>query len=209
MDESRSRRRTSASVLRSVPGEDATATSPARDAWADLLDRSARGDVGAFEQLYDGFAGAVLGLTTRVVRDRSLAEEVTQEVFVDVWRLAAHFDDGRGSARAWIMTIAHRRAVDRVRHEQSAAERDRRVAAEFDRPHDEVAERAETGLQHEQVRRCLDALTDLQRESITLAYYGGYSYPEVATLLHSPLGTIKTRMRDGLIRLRDCLGVGR
>jgi RNA polymerase sigma-70 factor (ECF subfamily) len=108
----------------------------------------------------------------------------------------------------WALTLAHRRAVDRVRHAQAAAEREDRVAAEsIDRDYDVVAEAVTANLEREQVRRCLGSLTTLQRESVVLAYYGGHTYVEVAELLSSPLGTVKTRLRDGLIRLRDCLGV--
>ena len=132
---------------------------------------------------------------------------MTQDVLLEVWRSAAKFDAGRGSGTAWVMTLAHRRAVDRVRSVQRESERERR-AATADIPYDEVAEAVESSLERERVRRCLGSLTDLQRESVTLAYYGGYTYAQVASLLGVPTGTIKTRMRDALIRLRDCLGVG-
>jgi RNA polymerase sigma-70 factor (ECF subfamily) len=146
----------------------------------------------------------------RVVRDPAQSEEVTQEVYVDVWRQAARFDAELGSARTWILTMAHRRAVDRVRRVEAATEREQKAASRtLTREYDEVVETVERSLEAERVRRCLDTLTELQRESVTLAYYKGYTYPEVAQLLDSPLGTIKTRMRDGLVRLRDCLGVGR
>jgi RNA polymerase sigma-70 factor (ECF subfamily) len=106
--------------------------------------------------------------------------------------------------------MAHRRAVDRVRRVEAATEREQKAASRtVTREYDEVVETVERSLEAERVRRCLDTLTDIQRESVTLAYYNGYTYPEVAQLLGSPLGTIKTRMRDGLVRLRDCLGVGR
>lgn len=167
----------------------------------------ARGDQAAFEQVYEHIAGPVYGLVLRVVRDPAQSEEVAQEVLVDVWRLAARFDEKRGSALAWVMTLAHRRAVDRVRAAQAAADREER-AARPEREHDEVAEHVEARMEREQVRRCLGTLTELQRESVTLAYYSGYTYREVAELLQVPLGTVKTRMRDGLIRMRDCLGVG-
>ena len=199
--------------MESVPGH-ASATR-ARGAasldGADLaaaLRRTARGDHEAFAALYDRVAPVLFGTVRVVVRDPSLAEEVTQEVFLDVWRFAARFDPARGSALAWMATIAHRRAVDRVRSEQRSAIRERR-AAEHAIPFDEVAESAEHNLERERVRRCLQRLTDLQREAVTLAYYGGRSYREVAALLGVPAGTVSTRMRDGLIRLRDCLGVAR
>ncbi|SDU42037.1 ECF RNA polymerase sigma factor SigK [Jiangella alkaliphila] len=175
-----------------------------------LLDHCARGDAVAFEQVYDAMAGPVLGIATAVVRNRALAEEVAQEVLVEVWRTSSRFRPERGTARGWILTIAHRRAVDRVRREQADTDRDDRVARRDDeRPYDRVAEEVEANVEREQVRRCLDSLTDLQRESIALAYYDGYTYREVAQLLHAPLGTVKTRLRDGLVRLRDCMGVGR
>jgi RNA polymerase sigma-70 factor (ECF subfamily) len=127
---------------------------------------------------------------------------------VELWRTAARYSPERGSAMTWVMTLAHRRAVDRVRSAQSSADRETRVVnREVARPFDEVAEQVTMRLEHEQVRRCLSTLTELQRESITLAYYGGRTYREVGELLDTPLGTIKTRLRDGLIRLRDCLGV--
>ena len=176
----------------------------------ELLGRAARGDQLAFSALYDATASHVFGTVLRVVRDPAQSEEVTQEVYVDVWRQAARFDAELGSARTWILTMAHRRAVDRVRRVEAATEREQKAASRtVTREYDEVVETVERSLEAERVRRCLDTLTDIQRESVTLAYYNGYTYPEVAHLLDSPLGTIKTRMRDGLVRLRDCLGVGR
>jgi RNA polymerase sigma-70 factor, ECF subfamily len=171
-----------------------------------LLGRVARGDQDAYAAVYDRTAGQVLGLVLSIVRDPAQSEEVTQEVLFDVWRSASRFDAELGSAAAWMMTLAHRRAVDRVRSEQKAAERERRVASSAV-AYDEVAEAVEARLDRERVRRCLGSLTELQRESVTLAYYGGYTYREVAGLLGVAIGTVKTRMRDGLIRLRDCLGV--
>jgi len=166
----------------------------------------ARGDDTAFASIYDQCAAAVLGTVQRVLRDPAQSEEVMQEVLLDVWRNAARFDPAAGSATAWIMMLAHRRAVDRVRSEQKSAERELR-AATASVSYDEVTDAVEARLEHERVRRCLASLTELQRESVTLAYYRGYSYSEVAQLLGVAVGTVKTRMRDGLIRLRDCLGV--
>lgn len=172
-----------------------------------LLGHVARGDEAAFEQVYDQVVGTVYGLVRRVVRDPAQSQEVVQEVLVEVWRTASRYEPGRGSAMAWIMTLAHRRAVDRVRAEQASSVRQARVASS-QQPvaYDEVAEDVEGRLERERVRRCLGTLTELQRESVALAYYEGYTYREVAELLTVPLGTVKTRMRDGLIRLRDCLG---
>ncbi|WP_238016303.1 sigma-70 family RNA polymerase sigma factor [Dactylosporangium sp. AC04546] len=174
----------------------------------ELLVRVARGDERAFAALYDLVSARVFGLIRRVLRDPAQSEEVAQEVMVEVWRTAPKFDPAKGSATAWVFTIAHRRAVDRVRSEQAGIERVRRVASvSAETPYDEVVEAATARIEQQQVRRCLDGLTDLQREAITLAYYGGNSYREVADLLGTALPTIKTRMRDGLIRMRDCLGV--
>ena len=179
---------------------------PGADQLGALLGRVARGDQDAYAAVYDRTAGRVLGLVLSIVRDPAQSEEVTQEVLLDVWRSASRFDAGLGSAAAWVMTLAHRRAVDRVRSEQKATEREMRVASSAV-AYDEVAEAVEARLDRERVRRCLGSLTELQRESVTLAYYGGYTYREVAGLLGVAIGTVKTRMRDGLIRLRDCLGV--
>jgi RNA polymerase sigma-70 factor, ECF subfamily len=174
----------------------------------ELLVKVAKGDVAAFERLYPLVAGPVLGLVRRVVRDRGQTEEVAQEVLVELWRTAPRYDSSKGGVLTWVLALAHRRAVDRVRSAHARGERERRFAAESGgRDFDEVAEAVTTNLEHEQLRRCLGSLTTLQRESIELAYYGGRTYTDVAKLLSTPLGTIKTRLRDGLIRLRDCLGV--
>jgi RNA polymerase sigma-70 factor, ECF subfamily len=173
---------------------------------AALLLQVARGDRDAFEMVCRRIAAPVFGTVRAVVRDPCQSEEVTQEVLLEVWQNASRFDSGRGSAMAWVTTIAHRRAVDRVRSEQRSAERELRAAV-FAVAYDQVAEQAEANLDAERVRRCLRSLTGLQREAVTLAYYGGYTHRQVAALLGVAPGTASTRMRDGLIRLRDCLGV--
>jgi RNA polymerase sigma-70 factor (ECF subfamily) len=174
----------------------------------ELLGRVARGEGPAFEVLFDRVANSVFGVIRRVLRDPAQSEEVAQEVLLEVWRTATRFDEERGSATTWIHTMAHRRAIDRVRAAQAAHDREEKVALrDHEPPFDVVADQVEARLEQEQVRRCLDGLTELQRESVTLAYYAGHTYREVSELLDVPLGTVKTRMRDGLIRLRDCLGV--
>lgn len=174
----------------------------------ELLVRVARGDEDAFGTLYDALAPMVFGIIQRVVRNSAQTEEVAQEVFVDLWRAATRYDPARGSALSWATTMAHRRAVDRVRSEQAASDREYRVAAgSTTSPFDEAVEQATANLEHQQVRRCLSSLTELQREAITLAYYAGYTYREVADLLAATLPAVKTRIRDGLVRLRDCLGL--
>jgi RNA polymerase sigma-70 factor, ECF subfamily len=183
-------------------------TAPATRDEEQLLVAVARGDQTAFGELYDRVAGTVHGVVRKVVRDPAQSEEVTQEVLVEVWRMAVRFDPDKGSARTWILTMAHRRAIDRVRSEQSSRDRTERVGhRDQGRAFDEVAEAVEVRFEHEQVREALSTLTELQREAVELAYYQGYTYREVSELLDTPLGTIKTRMRDGLIRLRDAMGV--
>jgi len=185
------------------------APGPAKRADADLdalLTLVARGDQGAFEALYERLARPAYGLIRKVLRDPAQSEEVVQEVLLEVWRTASRFDPARGGAATWVLTIAHRRAVDRVRSEAAAAGREQRTSR-VPAAGDAVADSVEATLDAELLRRCLAGLSDVQRESITLAYYGGYTYPEVAKLLEVALGTIKSRIRDGLHRLRDCLGV--
>ncbi|MCF6525931.1 sigma-70 family RNA polymerase sigma factor [Streptomyces sp. JJ36] len=185
-----------------------TGTRQAPPALAGLLEQVACGDQDAFAAVYDAVAGPVFGLVRGVLRDPAQSEEVTQEVMMEVWRSAARFRPDRGSAMTWVLTLAHRRAVDRVRSAQAAGDRERRAALlDRTREFDEVTEQVEARLEREQVRRCMGGLTEVQHQSVTLAYYRGLTYREVAELLSLPLGTVKTRLRDGLIRLRDCLGV--
>jgi RNA polymerase sigma-70 factor (ECF subfamily) len=171
-----------------------------------LLAKVARGDHSAFEAVYDQLAAPVYGVARKVLRDPAQSEEVAQEVMLDVWRSASRFDSSRGSAIAWVMTIAHRRAVDRVRSENASIAREQKLAVD-QVSGDEVFELVDTALDRQRVRRCLGTLTTLQAEAIKLAYYQGYTYPEAAGLLGVALGTVKTRIRDGLIRMRDCMGV--
>lgn len=176
---------------------------------AELLQRSSRGDEQAFAELYDATSARAYGLALRVVRNPAHAEEVLQEAYLDAWRTSARFEPGRGSAVGWLLTIVHRKAVDRVRSVEAASRRDATFERES-RPvdHDQTAEVAHSSLEAKRVRTAVATLTDVQREAVQLAYFGGYTHTEVATLLDVPVGTAKTRIRDGLIRLRDTMGVG-
>jgi RNA polymerase sigma-70 factor (ECF subfamily) len=169
-----------------------------------LMTRVADGDADAFSMLYDQTSAMVYGLSLRVLRSEAMAEEVTQEVFLQVWRQASGFDRGRGSVKTWIATLAHRRAVDAVRRSQSSRDRETKVAA--DPPAPDVAEAAIATDDRERVRAALAALTDLQLQVIEMAYFGGLTYREVAERLDTPLATVKTRIRDGLTRMRAALG---
>lgn len=173
----------------------------------DLLDRASRGDEEAFSRLYDRLAGFLYGIVRRVVRDPAQSQEVAQEVFLEIWRLAPRFDRTKGSVKSWAAVIAHRRAVDRVRSEQSSKNREERQSHMAPTAVDTVADEVADRFEREQVRGALAVLSAVQRQAVELAYYGGYTYREVAVLLDTPEGTIKTRIRDGVIRLRDALGV--
>jgi RNA polymerase sigma-70 factor (ECF subfamily) len=174
----------------------------------DLLAASARGDELAFARLYDQTSARVYGMVLRVIRDAAQSAEVTQDIYLELWRQSARFDRTKSALVPWLLMIAHRRAVDRVRSAQSSVVRDNRYAElNTERPYDNVSEQVETSLEAQRVRKVMNDLTEAQREAVSLAYFGGYTHSEVAELLHIPLGTVKTRIRDGLIRLRDALGV--
>ncbi|MWB99470.1 ECF RNA polymerase sigma factor SigK [Agromyces sp. MMS17-SY077] len=197
-------------MLDRVSGTAGEATPPetAETSVETLLGGVGSGDRAAFGELYDRTAPRVFGLLVRLVVDRAQAEEVMQEVFLEIWQTAPRYDAAKGSAIGWLFTIAHRRAVDRIRAAQSARERDERIGArDVDVPVDTVAEDAEVRIEHERVHEALVRLSDLQRECVALAYYGGLTQREIAERLEVPLGTVKTRLRDGMIRLRDLLGV--
>jgi len=174
----------------------------------ELLASSAKGDEKAFAELYDQTSSRVYGMVLRVLRDPAQAAEVTQDVYLEVWRQSARFDSSRGAVLSWLLMIGHRRAVDRVRSAQSSINRDTRYTVlNTERAYDETSEQVQAGLEAQRVRKVLNDLTEAQREAVSLAYFGGYTHSEVAELLHIPLGTVKTRIRDGLIRMRDALGV--
>ncbi len=194
-----------------IPIPDLVATSHARlhDTLRTQVTAASRGDESAFAALYDSLAPRVYGLVVRILRDAHQAEEVTQDVFLQVWETANRFDPTRGSALSWVMTLAHRRAVDRVRSAEAARRRDTSDAERCLRtPFDETAETAHASLEAARVRSALAELSPAQRQALELAYFGGRTHHEVSELLHIPLGTAKTRIRDGLIRLRDSLAPG-
>lgn len=202
-------RRRRGSAVRAVTQAGSDTRAPTEDErLAELMQRTARGDQDAFAELYDHLAGPVYGLVRRVLRDPAQSQEVAQEVMVEIWRQATRFDAAKGTVKGYVMTVAHRRAIDRVRSAQSSTDREMRVGrSAIERDYDQVSEAVEHRMEVQQVRRALDVLTHLQREAVQLAYYGGYTHREVSDLLGVPLGTVKTRLRDGLIRLRDEMGV--
>ncbi|MFI1463949.1 ECF RNA polymerase sigma factor SigK [Nocardia carnea] len=173
---------------------------------ADLLQAAGNGDRESFTRFYRETSPRVFGLTRRILRSPAAAEEATQEVYLQVWSAAARYDPARASAIGWLMMIAHRRAVDRVRAEESAAVRDIVYGhTHLGRDHDIVSETVHQQFDEQAVRDCLEVLTATQREAVALAYYSGRTYREVADQLESPLPTIKSRIRDGLKRLQNCL----
>ena len=199
----------SARHLGAVPEPEPGSSAASRPDLGGLLRSSARGDEAAFAQLYDATSSRIYGLALRVVRDPAQAQEVTQEAYLEVWKSAGRFDQAKGSAISWLMTIVHRKAVDRVRSAEASSRRDTTYHDTTNQvEHDSTADAVETRMEARRVRSALAGLTVVQREAITLAYYGGYTHTEVASLLDLPVGTAKTRIRDGLIRLRDSLGVG-
>lgn len=193
-----------------TPSADSAITARAAESieLAALLERCGRSDQQAFAELYDRTCARVFGLVLRVLHDPGYAEETTQEVYLQIWRMAANFDPAKGSAVTWLMTLAHRRAVDRVRAEQAHALREvaygtSTLGNEFDEVTEEVGRR----LEQQAVRAGLATLTETQREAISLAYFGGRTYAEVAEYLGVGLPTVKSRIRDGLTRLKKNLGV--
>ena len=169
-----------------------------------LLAAMADGEHDAFEQFCAQLSGPIYGTAVAVVRDRAHAEEVTQEVLTEIWLLAFRYDSGRGSPAVWALTIARRRAIDRVRSIAAASALERRAALAPATP-DQVVETVEETLEAQRLSNCLDRLTHLQRQSIVLAFYGGHTYPQVASILGVAVSTVKARIRDALTSLRGCM----
>ena len=186
-----------------------TTASPVVDPLAELLVAASRGDDAAFAELYDAVSARVYGVVLRVLRDTHQSEEVAQEVFLQVWQTAGRFDPGRGSAISWVLTVAHRRAVDRVRSSDAGRRRDTAHATSNESvPFDETASAAHAAIEATSVRAAMSSLSPIQRQAIELAYFGGHTHTEVSRMLQIPLGTAKSRIRDGLTRLRDALSTG-
>ncbi|GAA3613587.1 sigma-70 family RNA polymerase sigma factor [Marihabitans asiaticum] len=180
-----------------------TAGSPAAEL-ASLLRAVGRGEESALATLYDLTSPRVFGLALRIVRDRGIAEEVVQEVYIQVWRQAAGFDPARGSALAWLLTLTHRRAVDRVRSEQSQTDRLHRYELlERGQHHSSAEEEGQARIDAAALRAALDMIGEPHRTAVALAYLEGLTHREVADHESIPLGTAKTRIRDGLSKLRD------
>lgn len=174
-----------------------------RDLLAALIVQIAHGDHEAFTDFYHRTSRRVFGTVRRILLDPTLSEEVAQEVFIDVWQHAAKYSPSIGSPNAWLMTIAHHKAVDKVRSHQSSADRDERWAASrHSIAYDEVLESVTSRSDSRELMRALARLSEVQREAIVLAYFGCLTYREVAEKLSKPLPTIKARIRDGLQQLR-------
>jgi RNA polymerase sigma-70 factor, ECF subfamily len=173
-----------------------------------LLDQAARGESTAIGTLYDRYQGLMYGLANRITRDPALAQDVVQDAFVGIWRNAARYSSSRASARTWILSITHHRAVDAVRRRRPTSEipdPDIAPAAALVLPDiwPEVAERLDAAA----VRTALDELSPVQREAIELAYFSGLTQQEIAEKTTTPLGTVKSRVRLGLLQLRRSLEI--
>jgi RNA polymerase sigma-70 factor (ECF subfamily) len=179
------------------------------DSPEELMRRTAEGDKAAFAELYELTVPRVFGLVKRLLRDPAQSEEVTQEIYLEIWQNATRYEPSKGAAIGWMITMAHRRAIDRIRASQASRDRDTRIGIrDWQESVDSVADDVETAIESARVREAMGRLTELQRQAVELAYFGGLSHSEVAERLQIPMGTVKTRLRDAMIRLRDELGVG-
>jgi RNA polymerase sigma-70 factor, ECF subfamily len=171
----------------------------------DLVAAMADGDHDALAELYRRYGGAVWGVARRVCNDRTLAEDVTQIVFVDLWRRPQRFDPSRGGLRPWLVAQAHARAVDAVRSESARQRRHERESQYAPPPSPDVEATAHVAALSQDMRRAVNQLAAEERDAIVLAYFGGHSYRETAALLGAPEGTVKSRIRRGLTGLRRVL----
>ena len=188
----------------SVPGRLATA---ADDADRATLDRITRGDHGAIEILYERYKSMAYALALRITGDPATAEDVVQDAFIGAWRNAARYETGRGSVKTWLLSIVHHRAIDATRRRRPTTELPENdgpapVALTLPDVWAEVAGR----LDREAVVAALATLSDVQREALELGYFGGLTQQEIAVRTGTPLGTVKSRMRLGLLALRRALG---
>ena len=176
------------------------------------LRRCSAGDQAAFAEVYDATSHRAFGLALRVLRDQAQAEEAVQEAFLQVWRQSARFDPDRGSAISWILMIVHGTAVSQVRSSQARTNREEVYERQVDplrvSREDPTGAAVDDSLDADRVREAMGQLTSLQRDAIELAYFEGRTHTEVAGLIGIPLGTAKTRIRDGLLRLRDLMNAG-
>lgn len=188
--------------------QDPDTTTPRAEGSSDyltgLLIETALGSHQAFTDFYNHTCSRVFGIARKTVIDPHLSEEVTQEVFLAVWSSAGKYNPEAGSPLTWLMTIAHRRAVDKVRSHQNDTTRQQRWAAATQTlPYDEVAESVCDRIEAQRLNDSLACLTELQHQAIVLAYFGSLTYSEVAHTLSTPIPTIKSRIRAGLKQLRN------
>jgi RNA polymerase sigma factor (sigma-70 family) len=197
--------------VRPVPGSSPPPSRSDEDAWcAELVRRVGVGDGRALEELYDRYARPAYSLARRVTGDPAFAEEVVQEVFLAVWRRPERFRPSRGGFASWLLAAVHHRSVDAVRREEAVRRRALALQAvgavdASDPPADRTGDVVEEKLRGERVRQALRELPAAQREALALAYYGGYTQREIASLTRTPLGTVKTRMHRAMHQLRAAL----
>jgi len=173
----------------------------------DLLVLTAEGNKEAFAVFYDRTASRVYGLVKRVLIDPAQSEEVTQDVYLEAWQNASRFDPGKGKALSWLLTMAHRRAIDRVRASQSSRNRDLAVGVrDFEETRDDVEETVEITLEHQRITKAIHTPTPNQQQALELTYFQGLTNTEAALKAGVPIGTMKTRLRDALIALRTRVG---
>ena len=171
----------------------------------DLMEAVIKGDASAFSALYDRLAPLVLGVSVRVLRDRAEAEEVLGDVFLDLWRRPDRYDPGRGGIEGYLVTLARTRAIDRLRARSRRTGRETDVSTAGPAPGPDPLEGAVAGETRRHVLRALGELSEVQRRALELAYFEGMTHTEVAAALGEPLGTIKTRIRQGMLHLKERL----